>query len=93
MTGMCYQVLDMKLAWAEARDECQYRGGWREGGDLAGINSLEEQTFLTSMQKLKIEGSFLSFICLAWLGTIGEVDSHWIGFSDQSQEGGDNKDY
>ena len=48
ITGMCYQVLDMRLNWGEARGECQYRGGWREGGDMASINSLEEQTFFTS---------------------------------------------
>ena len=24
----------------------------------------------------------------AWLSTLGAVDAHWIGFSDQSQEGG-----
>ena len=48
MTGMCYQVLDIALTWAEAREECSYRGGWRRGGDLASINSLQEQTFMRS---------------------------------------------
>merc|ERR550532_2345629 len=71
MTGLCYQVLDIALTWAEAREECSYRGGWRRGGDLASINSLQEQTFMRT-----------------WLLSVGEVDSHWLGFSDQSAEGG-----
>ena len=52
MTGMCYQVLDIALSWAEAREECSYRGGWRRGGELASINSLQEQTFIRSKMRV-----------------------------------------
>ena len=34
------------MRWEDAREECQYKGGWREGGDLASINSQQEQQFL-----------------------------------------------
>ena len=68
LTGMCYQLVEERLRWEDAQDECEGRGGWRDGGALASINSLQEQTFLA-----------------AWLAGAGEVDSHWIGFSDQSQ--------
>ena len=47
-TGMCYALLDSRLRWEDAKEECQYQGGWREGGNLASINSLEEQQFLTT---------------------------------------------
>ena len=46
--SVCYQVLDVALSWEEARQECEYRGGWRDGGNLVSINSLEEQTFVQS---------------------------------------------
>ena len=48
MSGMCYQVLEEALSWEEARQECEYRGGWRDGGNLVSINSLQEQTFVQS---------------------------------------------
>ena len=64
MTGMCYQVLNLRLGWAEAREECRYRGGWREDGDLAGINSLEEQTFLSS-KCVVIFGAIFIFVLIS----------------------------
>ena len=45
---MCYQVIETELNFDEARQECEYRGGWRDGGDLASINTFQEQTFMQS---------------------------------------------
>ena len=38
----------MLLSWDEARQECSYRGGYRRDGELASINTREEQTFMQS---------------------------------------------
>ena len=38
----------MLLSWEEARQECSYRGGYRRDGELASINTREEQTFMQS---------------------------------------------
>ena len=45
---MTTQVLEMLLSWEEARQECSYRGGYRRDGELASINTREEQTFMQS---------------------------------------------
>ena len=37
------------IRWEDAKEECQYQGGWREGGNLASINSLEEQNCLLEL--------------------------------------------
>ena len=47
-TNMTTQVLEMLLSWEEARQECSYRGGYRRDGELASINTREEQTFMQS---------------------------------------------
>ena len=53
-TGMCYQVLETELSWDEAREECRYRGGWRRDGDLASINTFQEQIFMQSESYFQI---------------------------------------
>ena len=58
------QALETLLNWEEAREECRYRGGWYRGGDLASINSFQEQTFLTSMLKFLFLCSLMSPFCL-----------------------------
>lgn len=46
---MCYHFLKERLSWVDARDECNLRAGWfGEHGDLASINSVQEQTFVHS---------------------------------------------
>ena len=56
----------MLLSWDEARQECSYRGGYRRDGELASINTREEQTFMqsTSHQPPLLLASFHTFrIC------------------------------
>ena len=52
MTLIMTQVLEMLLSWEEARQECSYRGGYRRDGELASINTREEQTFMQSTSHL-----------------------------------------
>lgn len=48
-TGMCYSLVNDHLyTWEDAREHCRYLGGYREQGDLASINSAEEQQFFAS---------------------------------------------
>ena len=50
----------MLLSWDEARQECSYRGGYRRDGELASINTREEQTFMQSTsQPATTRNSFL----------------------------------
>jgi hypothetical protein len=45
---MCYHFIEELLTWVDAKEECRLRGGFREHGDLASINSFQEQIFLNS---------------------------------------------
>ena len=47
-TGMCYLLLDTDLAWEDAREECASLSEYRGDGDLASINSFEEESFIMS---------------------------------------------
>ena len=45
---MCYLLLDTDLAWEDAREECASLSEYRGDGDLASINSFEEESFIMS---------------------------------------------
>ena len=48
-TGMCYSlVTDQRYSWSDAREYCKEIGGYREKGDLASIDTREEQEFFNS---------------------------------------------
>ena len=48
-TGMCYSLVkDRAYTWPDAREYCKEMGGHREGGDLASIGSVDEQSFFNS---------------------------------------------
>lgn len=47
---MCYSYLDKSLTWEDAREECHSMSGYHGGGDLASINSFEEQTYIQGDQ-------------------------------------------
>ena len=51
----------MLLSWEEARQECSYRGGYRRDGELASINTREEQTFMQSTSHLATTLTSLQF--------------------------------
>ncbi len=45
-TGMCYHMIPEPMSWSDAITECEYRGGHRNGGNLASVNSYDEYRFL-----------------------------------------------
>ena len=48
-TGMCYSlVTDQRYSWSDAREYCREIGGYHEKGDLASIDTKEEQEFFNS---------------------------------------------
>ena len=53
---MCYHFLDALLSWEDAAEECRYLGGFRGDGDLASINSYQEQVFIQGMEQVFIQG-------------------------------------
>ena len=44
-TGMCYSLQAQAYSWSDAREYCREIGGYREKGDLASIDTKEEQEF------------------------------------------------
>jgi nitric oxide reductase activation protein len=60
-TGMCYNFVKERLTWVEAREECKLRAGFRERGDLASVNSLQEQLFVHSRPKAILATSAFLF--------------------------------
>ncbi len=51
---MCYHFLNALLSWDDAAEECRNIGGFHGDGDLASINSFQEQVF--------IQGQFYSIL-------------------------------